>query len=371
MNKINAFMSATSFPRSTQDWQGVFIRNISNALADHASVDLKLWAPDGPRHDAINYVCTPEEQLWLNYLMEQGGIAHLLKNNKLNGAIQAAKLLYVLRKSYLRYQQSTDIYHVNWLQNALPLVGNSIPLLVSVLGTDFQLLKKAGMVTALRKVFSNRNVVITPNAQWMESSLIHHFGDLATVQTVPFGIDDRWYNVERQPKADRSVWIAVIRVTKAKIGPLFEWGESIFADSNKELHLIGPNQENLEIPEWVHFHGSASPSELVNDWFPIASGMITLSQHSEGRPQVMLEAMASGLPIIASNLPAHADFIDDYQTGRLVDSKETFVEALDWMLDHNNQQYCAHNCKKLAYDEYGTWRDCAERYLYLYRAIAE
>jgi hypothetical protein len=369
MNKVNVFMSSTSYPRTNDDWQGIFIRNIANALASNEQVNLKLWASNGPRHQLIDHVCTSKEKQWLDQLSSQGGIAHLIKNNKIKAVIQSLRLLLHLRNSYSHHLTSTDIFHVNWLQNALPLIGTSKPAVITVLGTDYKLLQLPGMITALRKVIAQRPTIIAPNAEWMEESLNQYFSDLCEVKPVAFGIDNTWYNIDRTPNSDRSIWIAVFRVTKAKIGPLFEWGESIFSNTNKELHLIGPNQENVPIPDWVHYHGSASPKVLAEEWFPKANGLITLSQHDEGRPQVMLEALASGLPIIASDLPAHTNFIEDYKTGRIVGDKNTFKESIEWILDDKNQSTISGNCREFAYDEYGTWQDCAERYLALYRKL--
>src|SRR3546814_20018551 len=61
----------------------------------------------------------------------------------------------------------------------------------------------------------------------------------------------------------------------------------------RSLHLYGPMEEEVELPGWVHYHGPASPRLLADEVFPAARGLITLSQHAEGRPQVLLEAMAA------------------------------------------------------------------------------
>src|SRR3546814_9782056 len=88
-------------------------------------------------------------------------------------------------------------------------------------------------------------------------------------------------------------WVVVSRLTRNKIGPLFEWGQPAFASPERELHLYGPMEEEVELPGWVHYHGPASPRLLADEVFPAARGLITLSQHAEGRPQVLLEAMRS------------------------------------------------------------------------------
>src|SRR5690606_5256464 len=137
--------------------------------------------------------------------------------------------------------------------------------------------------------------IIAPNAGWMIPELQKRFGDITEIRQIPFGIQDHWFEVSRSlPALPR--WLAVTRITKNKIGSLFEWGESFFG-KERELHLFGPMQEKISLPEWAVWHGPASPENLAKNWFPSATGLITLSDHDEGRPQVMLEAMAAGLPI--------------------------------------------------------------------------
>ncbi|MBK8990210.1 MAG: hypothetical protein IPM40_00285 [Gammaproteobacteria bacterium] len=116
----------------------------------------------------------------------------------------------------------------------------------------------------------------------MIEPLREHFGrDCPQVTCIPFGIDDEWFDVKRHPPSDRRVWITVLRLTRAKIGALFEWTRD-FDPNLHEFHLFGPRQEAIEVPPWIHYHGSATPEQLARDWFPTATGMITLSQHAEG-----------------------------------------------------------------------------------------
>jgi glycosyltransferase involved in cell wall biosynthesis len=359
-------MSATSYPRTAGDWQGVFIRNIAEALAEDCQ--LSLWAPDGPRPAGVHYACTASDQQWLAQLAARGGIAHLLGKSPIRGLSLSAALLRRLFNAYRRAAAETDLFHVNWLQNALPLKGLRHPAVISVLGTDFKLLRLPGMRSALRAMLRERRAVLAPNAEWMREPLEQAFGDVARVAPVPFGIDECWYALQRKIQQPHR-WLAVVRVTRDKIGPLFEWGEALFQDSGRELHLIGPNQEGLALPDWVHFHGPASPGELAQHWFPTATGLVTLSEHSEGRPQVILEALAAGLPVLASDLPAHRDVVESGRTGFLVHSRDAFAEALQAMEDSAAQRDFTVHCRDYAAAHYGTWRDCANRYGQLYESL--
>jgi len=367
---ISVMMTSTSYPQGAEDWKGVFISQLLHALAGCPQLETSYWGPSGELPENASYLCNSEESAWLTWLMEQGGIAHMVRKNGFGCLFSVLKLLFLLRQAYKR-QGMISIYHVNWLQNALPLWGTTQPLLVTVLGSDFGLLKIPGMTTLLRQVFKKRRCVIAPNAEWMKHELEQRFGDIAKIITIPLGINNEWYGVERLPsKSSKNKWLVVSRVTHKKIGALFEWGKPVFCHNDcHELHLFGPMQEQMIMPEWIHYHGSTHPKALYENWFPQATGLITLSQHDEGRPQVMLEAMAAGLPIIASNISAHKNFIVHQQTGLLVESQKDFVQAIEWLAYPANNQIVAIEASKWVRRNVGTWADCAQRYLKVYHSM--
>jgi glycosyltransferase involved in cell wall biosynthesis len=160
----------------------------------------------------------------------------------------------------------------------------------------------------------------------------------------------------------------VLRITRQKMGPLFEWGQGRFTPE-APLHLFGPMQEELALPDWIHWYGPAYPQALRDEWFPRATGLLTLSRHDEGRPQVVLEAMAAGLPVIASRLPAHDDIIEHGKTGMLVDSPEALHAALDWLKNPANNQAMGMAGQSWVRSTLGTWDDCAGRYLKAYQDL--
>jgi glycosyltransferase involved in cell wall biosynthesis len=85
----------------------------------------------------------------------------------------------------------------------------------------------------------------------------------------------------------------------------------------------------------------------------------------------MLEAMAAGLPVIASNLSAHRDIIRHRQTSWLVDTADEFGVALAMleMPDHNQETGIAARAWIKA--NIGTWDDCAGRYATAYQSLLE
>lgn len=362
-------MTSTSYPADRNDWRGRFIANLVDGLSSRRDIQLALWAPPGELPVSVLDGTAPSDKVWLKDMSQRGGMAHLLRKHPLDASLATVKLLKMMRHAYKSH--CPDIAHVNWMQNAMPLWGTRTPALVSVLGTDFGLLRLPGMTSALRSVFKQRRTILTPNANWMASRLTQDFGDIAEVTPVPFGVDNAWFAVKRHFSNDNAHhWLAITRLTANKIGDLFAWGDGKFG-GDRILHLFGPMQEQIDIPQWVQYHGPTYPEELLTNWFPRASGLITLSRHDEGRPQVMLEAMAAGLPVIASDLAAHRDIIQHGQTGWLAKSCEDFSDALIHLENQEYNQAVGDAARNWTRQHIGNWDDCASRYVALYQKLLE
>ena len=367
---IRALITSSSYPADDKDWRGRFIADMVEALARCGTLDVLLWAPPGNSSSLVTNAARPSEAEWLRELMSRGGIAHLLRNSKIRGLIAALRLTRLLARVY-KERRDVDIFHVNWLQNAIPLWGTKTPAIINVLGNDFALLKIPGMKPLLRAVIRQRCCILTPNADWMRPYLQRYFGDIAKVRTISFGIAQQWFDIKRKQSARPPWrWLVVSRLTRDKLGPLLDWGQNIFGPEH-QLHLFGPNVENLDIPAWVHYHGPTHPEELIGRWFPAATGLITLSRHSEGRPQIMLEAMAAGLPIIASDIHAHKDIVQHKITGWLTGSEDDFHTAIGFFTNHENNTRIGVTARAWVAENVGTWDDCAQRYLVAYQELVE
>ena len=108
-------------------------------------------------------------------------------------------------------------------------------------------------------------------------------------------------------------------------------------------HLLiagsGPLEQELKqeaaalgATEYVHFLGSRSD---VLDLLPHAQAFVSSSLW-EGFPSVILEAMAGGVPVIATDIPGSREMVQSGETGVIAPpaNAEALAEAIGWMLDH-------------------------------------
>lgn len=185
-----------------------------HALARHPQIELSVCAPPGDLPSTVRYTPDPSEARWLAELVDGGGISHALRQPRLSAIAAPAQLLRILARNY-RYSDA-DIYHVNWLQTALPLPADRRPALITVLGNDLKLLQLPGMKALIRRKIATRRAILCPNADWMVRPLENVFGDLSDVRAIPFGIDPLWYGIKRRTFDSAAArWLTVARITRA------------------------------------------------------------------------------------------------------------------------------------------------------------
>lgn len=121
---------------------------------------------------------------------------------------------------------------------------------------------------------------------------------------IPTGVDERWLNDDIWVPSTIRKFIFVGRYDKIK--GIEELVQSIkqLQEYNFEFHFVGHIPEKLKInSKNIIYHGSVSETEKLK---VILRGcdVLVCPSYSEGMPNVILEAMASGLAIIATDVGA-------------------------------------------------------------------
>lgn len=163
---------------------------------------------------------------------------------------------------------------------------------------------------------------------------------------LPVGIDDQW--LEQIPEDKTTIERTILFVGR------YEWRKGLdllnqvipeVLDAFPEQHrfsFIGdiPQEHRVHHPR-VHYYGPLRNEEQIRAIYQ-NSDMLVCPSYSEGMPTVILEAMASGLPVLATHVGAVSLLVSN-ANGRLIEpgSAASLKEALSELLHSNKNQHHA------------------------------
>jgi glycosyltransferase involved in cell wall biosynthesis len=145
--------------------------------------------------------------------------------------------------------------------------------------------------------------------------------------------------------------------------------------SDAVLLIVGHGPLEQDLRDTTYDHGVADQVSVVGrvpeiyPYYAAADVFVSLSR-AEGLPVTLLEAMAAGLPVIASDIPGVREVVADGETGRLVpvgDSAE-LQKALVEFLDSEWCRFFGRAGLKRVRDRFNI-EQMAEGYRTLYRSL--
>ena len=236
-----------------------------------------------------------------------------------------------------------DIIHTHWL---IPqgLIGalihciTGIPHVATVHGSDLALIRKSTVLTRICSFIIRHSDTVTVNSSYTRQQLVSLLPVAEKkIQIIPMGVDPQFFhehlptNEKTQPQHDRII-LNIGRLIELKgTRYLIEAMPAVIrAVPGTRLVIIGtgPEEErlalkvrDLSLDDHVQFLGTIRHDEITQfyqdaDIFILPS--ITVSGTTEGLGVVLLEAMASGCPVIATNVGGIPDIIADGENGFLV-----------------------------------------------------
>jgi len=210
------------------------------------------------------------------------------------------------------------------------------------------------------------DLVISPSPGMRD--VLQRYGVDAPIDVVPNGVDLKPFQgliepIEREKlgfRPDDVVLAFVGRLGPEKNVPFLLRSFAGTAQAYQHVGLLligeGPERDNLEdrarrsgIDTRVHFTGLV-PYDLLPRYLAVADAFVTASV-TEVHPFTVIEAMASGLPVLGIDSPGIGDTIQDGETGYLVPQEDLAAftaKMVRLVVDHDSRRKMGEQARNAA-----------------------
>lgn len=258
--------------------------------------------------------------------------------------------------------------HVAGVPYIISLRGGDVP------GTEPSLDLIHSFLRPLRRLIFRKSLAVVANSEGLKA--LSEKADPFPVKLIPNGVDIDFF--VRAPKRNkRTSFLFVGRFREQK--NLFFLLEHMDAVARRvkndfEIHLVGDGPlaselkqyaDTLKIRDRIYWHAWCDKEELKQH-YQNADCILNPSLY-EGMPNVLLEAMACGLPVIASNVAGNETVVRHGETGFLFDLSrpDDFIKAVVQVLKDKNLAYTMGQKGKACVEKAFSWNTVANKYIQL------
>ena len=361
---MNILVFTSLWPSREQPAHGIFVRHRIAALSRRPEVRIRVvspvpWFPSGwqskslpghwrraarmPEREEIEGMMTCRPRYFMlpkvGMRFQAAGMAH--------GAFELARRLHE--------EDPIDIIDAHYAYPdgvAASRIGDrlNIPVFITVRGTDLNLFPRWRSIRRRISEAMKKATGVIAVSRSLRDRLLGLGIPADLIAVVPNGVDRSLFHWRDRDEARRALGLARDEKIVLSVGSLvpakgFEdliRAMSLPLPRNLKLYLIGEGPqrpmltaliEQLGLVKRVHLRGAVSQAELP-DWYA-AADLFCLPSHREGCPNVVLEALACGTPVVATDVGDLNTLLSNPPSGRIipVDSVEELSDALAWALE--------------------------------------
>ena len=389
INKTSVLMLTTSFPVTPGMVSGSFIHRLVCHLTQWARITVITPAPadDEATHDDDRYSLKcfrygPRK--WQILAHQPGGIPVALSRNR--RMLLLLPFFIISEFVYCwKYAWESDLIHANWSINGViaGLVGlvTKIPVVTTLRGTDIHKAQSSWIHKNLLKVclvLSDRVVTVSDSIM---GYVAHEFPNYhQRLELIPNGVDPSLTSLPLPNMESKKFRILTVGnlVPNKGIHLIIE-ALQILNNPTIVLQVVGDGIEKdrlrlkankAGIGKSINFAGAIAPDSVVEEYKE--ADVLILPSYSEGRPNVILEGMAAGIPIIASDIDGVRELIENGTRGLLFkkgDSQHLARQIACMRNDFKSRFRYAESAREFIIENRLLWTETAKRYAELYASI--
>jgi glycosyltransferase involved in cell wall biosynthesis len=334
---MRALILTTSFPLSDNSMSGVFVLRLIEHLPPGIEVTVLtpchnayFQFPSSMAHKVKCFRYAPRR--WQLLAHVPGGIPDALKRNPVLWFFVPILLLSMFF-SCLRLSLHADIIHAHWAVSGViaGVIGfiTRKPVITTLRGTDVARASKSLVARQALRLCAKLNQKVITVSKWMQATTREYVrGRSEKLLTITNGVDQSFLNVgaERRDEGGTGLQFGTIGnlIASKQINTIIRAFGRMRDRNIMRLLVIGdgPEEQSLKamvmrlgLSQNVTFVGRVAPTQIPE--YLAALDALVLSSSSEGRPNAVLEAMAAGVPVIASDIAGVRELIQDGTTGLL------------------------------------------------------
>lgn len=390
-NKIKTLLFSTLYPSSVRPVHGIFVETRLRELLKSGQVETQVVAPvpwfpfthprfgsyakmaATPRFEKRNGIAVHHPRYPLPPKVGQNIAPHLLAA----GALPTIRKL--IRDGFDFDLIDAHFYYPDGVAASIIARKLDKPFVCTARGSDINLYRQSPTPRRLlQKTFSQASANIGVCGDLTEQ-MIELGADRQTTRVIRNGVDLQRFSVVDRNVARKHLGIEHSGLLLLSVGNLIEIkGHHLIIqmlEQFPEAQLVivgsGPMREELEqlaaslgLAERVRFAGQQA-NESLRYWFSAADALM-LASSREGWANVLLEAMASGTPVVATRVNGTPEVVAAPEAGRLADQRdvELLAKALRDLLANYPERSAVRR-----YAENFSWDETTQRQIALFSEI--
>lgn len=392
MKQMRLLALTTSYPLRPGSSAGVFVQSLYRHLSDGYTIDVVCPADSKPteaisddgaasgiRIHAVRYA----PRAWRTLAQESGGVVTGLRRSPWHALLLPGLLFGLFWRCLLRAGDA-DLIHANWsICGAMAgIVGRlrGKPVITTLRGSDVARATRSGLDRMiLNLAVRHSRIVICVSVAMAEQLRTQYPRRTADIHACLNGADESFFAIQRTISASTGLRVlAVGNLIRLKGFDVLV--EAVARAGHRErMHVCivggGPEKEPLiaqaasrGVASCFTFVGTVPASEMPKR--VSEADVFVLSSRSEGRPNVVVEALAGGLPVISTDLEGVQGMVRNGDTGWLVavDDADALAAALDQAItDRAELHRRGVRARAVARAQSGTWTDTAHCYAALFQ----